>query len=848
MDSINQEILDSQVFKNLRRSVLEDYDARAFPSAIFRSNTPEVDWDLGLFIISAFDHDGSPEVQQAVMEIAFGAIQSSSSTTENKTAAALILERFGNWPSIDLAIEREKISRNYRKELPLPLCYDSISAKLEHTIQPLAGQSFLGSDFQKNFWRLAQSNAWLSVSAPTSAGKSYVVKRWVIDQAMQENSPVVLYIVPTRALVDEVSKELLEEPALEGIHIHSIPWDPRLKEPGARIVVMTQERAQITFDRHPSLKPSAIFVDEAQKIGEGYRGILLEEIIQESLRRNNSLKAVFASPMTENPEDLLSRSTNEGQRESFISPIPSVCQNLYWINPVPRHSPTWKIERSADGEMREVGTVLLDEEPNPPSKRLSSIPTKLSAPDALNIVYANTPADAEKYAKQIYEFLGPESLIDDEKISDLQELIANSVHSSYLLREVISRGVAFHYGNIPQSVRKGVEELYRAGIIKYLVCTSTLLEGVNLPCTNIWIMNPQRGRGNPMTPFDFWNLAGRAGRWGAEFVGNICCIGTRSRPAWKSEPPTKRTSGSISFASESALSSVDRISKFIREDGKHEHGKKDEELEAISAFLFDAASRKERPIALRAISEDVGNELLATFTEKEQKLDVPEHVRRAHPGINPQAMQRLLTDIRAKDPLTLPLLSPHDEGAYEQMIRAMARCERNMQAGFGPSSNQARLSALLLNWMRGASIPSLVQNRIIYERENKPDSFSTAKCIRAVLSDVEQVARFRAPKYLSCYMDIVDLVVPPRDTKESQPDVSMMLELGVSRETDVSLVSLGLSRTAAITVSQFIRESNLKPSEAVEWLSSQDFSSLDIPAVLVREIDSVLQSVRYRSL
>src|SRR5699024_5356132 len=122
---------------------------------------------------------------------------------------------------------------------------------------------------------------------------------------------------------------------------------------------------------------------------------------------------------------------------------------------------------------------------------------------------------------QIFEYLGSTSEIDDQRISDLQELIRKSVHSSYLLAEVISRGVAFHYGNMPQPVRQGVEELYRAGLIRFLVCTSTLLEGVNLPCTNIWIMNPRRGQGNPMTPFDFWNLAGRAGRWGAEFAGNI---------------------------------------------------------------------------------------------------------------------------------------------------------------------------------------------------------------------------------------------------------------------------------------------------------------------------------------
>ncbi|SHI71155.1 DEAD/DEAH box helicase [Tessaracoccus bendigoensis DSM 12906] len=848
MTEINDEILDSEVFKDLRRAVLEDFDRSAFPSATFGSTRSDIDWDLALFLTSALDEDGSASVQQAVMEITFGALQSSASTPENKAAAALLLERFGNWPSITLAMKRQRISESYRNALPLPLRLDSIAAKLEHTIQPAAGEPFLGSDFQKRFWREARTNGWLSVSAPTSAGKSYVVKRWVIDQAVTDEEAVVLYVIPTRALVDEVSKELLDEPELNSVHIHSIPWDSSFTSDGSRILVMTQERAQITLDRFPDLRPTAVFFDEAQKIGEGYRGILLEEVLQEALRRNSDLKAVFASPMTENPEELLTRSTNEDRTHAFISPIPSVSQNLYWVNPIPRHAPKWTVERAENGEMRTIAEVSLSEEPHPRSKRLAALPAQLSGPQALNIVYANTPADAETCAKQIFEYLGPEAELVDPRISELQDLIRKSVHSTYLLSEVVARGVAFHYGNMPQPVRQGVEELYRAGLIRFLVCTSTLLEGVNLPCTNIWIMNPRRGKGNPMTPFDFWNLAGRAGRWGAEFAGNIICIGTRANGGWTNPAPMQRASGRITFATEAKIIDSRRVSEFIMRDGEHERGvKKDEDLEALAAHLFDAAARGEDSVALRALSADEATALVGAFELKEAELQVPEQIRRSHPGINPQAMQRLLNDLRTKDPDTLPLLSPHDEGAFERLVRVLARCERNMLAGFGVPGNRARLSVLLLNWMRGRPIPWLVSERIEYERNHKPDTFSSAKCIRAVLDDVEQVARFRAPKYLACYADIVDLIAPPDADSPARPDVTMMLELGVSRPTDVSLMSLGLSRTATIQVSEFIADGSLTTPEVLEWLKEQDLSSIGVPAMIVREVNEVLRRARVRA-
>ncbi|MCC3300674.1 DEAD/DEAH box helicase [Arthrobacter sp. zg-Y895] len=848
MIEINEEILDSEVFRELRAAVLGEFDRTAFPSASFERSYSQIDWDLALFLTSALEEDGSASVQQAVMDISFGALQSATSTAENKTAAALLLERFGNWPSIALAMKRDRISEYYRRSLPLPLRLDSVAAKLEHTIQPIAGEPFLGSDFQKRFWRESGVNGWLSVSAPTSAGKSYVVKRWVIDQAVADDRAVVLYVVPTRALVDEVTKELLDEPELKSVHIHSIPWDSSLVDEGPRILVMTQERVQITLDRFRGLIPTAAFFDEAQKIGEGYRGILLEEVLQEAVRRNKSLRAVFASPMTENPEALLTRSASDEQTHAFVSPVPSVSQNLYWVNPVPRHAPKWKIERSEDGEMQTIAEVSLGEEPHPRLKRLAAIPAKLSGPDALNIVYANTPSDAETCAKQIFEYLGPEAELHDVRIQDLQDLIRKSVHSSYLLAELVARGVAFHYGNMPQPVRQGVEALYRQGLIRFLVCTSTLLEGVNLPCTNIWIMNPRRGKGNPMTAFDFWNLAGRAGRWGSEFAGNIICIGTRANGGWTNPAPTKRSSGRISFATETKVLDSKRITDFINRNGEHERGtRKDEDLEALAAHLFDAAARKESSIALRALPAAAAADVADAFELKESELIVPERVRRSHPGINPQAMQRLLEDLRTKDPDSLPLLSPHDEGAFERLVRVLARCERNLRAGFGVPGNQARLSVLLLNWMTGRPIPWLISERINYERRNNPDTFSTAKCIRGVLEDVEQVARFRAPKYLACYSDIVDVIVPPQANTPPRPDVTMMLELGVSRPTDVSLMSLGLSRTATTLISEFIADERLTTAEAVAWLSGQNLSSLGVPTMIVREVDEVLRRVELRS-
>jgi len=84
-----------------------------------------------------------------------------------------------------------------------------------------------------------------------------------------------------------------------------------------------------------------------------------------------------------------------------------------------------------------------------------------------------------------------------------------------------------------------IERLFRSGKIRLLVCTSTLVEGVNLSCRTIVLRGPQKGRGRPMEAHDFWNLAGRAGRWGNEFQGNIVCIDPNNATAWPNGVPAR---------------------------------------------------------------------------------------------------------------------------------------------------------------------------------------------------------------------------------------------------------------------------------------------------------------------
>ena len=98
--------------------------------------------------------------------------------------------------------------------------------------------------------------------------------------------------------------------------------------------------------------------------------------------------------------------------------------------------------------------------------------------------------------------------------------IRQEVHGDYFLAEMIRKGIAYHIGYLPASIRARIETLFQEGHITIMFCTSTLLEGVNLPADNLFITDNKIFR-SEMEPVDFRNLIGRVGRISFNLFGNV---------------------------------------------------------------------------------------------------------------------------------------------------------------------------------------------------------------------------------------------------------------------------------------------------------------------------------------
>lgn len=648
----------------------------------------------------------------------------------------------------------------------------------------------------------------------------------------------LVYIAPTRALVEEVS-QVFRSKLDDSVGVHTLPWDPEITGFERQVFVLTQECLHLLHQRLSQFAQSVIFVDEAQKIADGTCGILLTQVLDEALRRDPTVRLVFASPLSANPGVLLDPASSQERKAALVGETVTVNQNLVFVNQVRRKPRRYALSLVYEGEEREVGQIELPLAPDGVGQKVPLIAATIGDGSTGNLVFANGPAEAEKFARTIFDALGEDLAIESDAVQELVDFSKGVVHERFQLSEFARRGVAFHYGDMPLVLKAKVEELFKRGELRYLVCTSALLEGVNLPCRNLFLRAPHKGNRMHMPMPDFWNLAGRAGRWGAEFQGNIFCVDTSDTKAWP-EKPGRRERSLIVPAATTTLSNVASVIEYIDRGAHKADRETPPELESAfnwlaGRFIFDGNLLGLHGVALRAEETDRIAEALGRVM---RTLRLRPDLVKKHAGISPTSMQRLLDAVLANGhPEELALVPPTSDDAFDEYKIALDYVAEYLGGSFEPESRRLSLARLIVHWMRGVPLSVIIDNRARWRRDQGQE-VSYPRLIRKVMADVEDIARFEAPRYLSCYADVVAQAAGElgRQIDADAVDIEMMLELGVPRPTDLSFISVGLSRATTRAIAEFVLEPSLSPAQCTAWIENVDVEQLELPAFAAREI------------
>ena len=133
---------------------------------------------------------------------------------------------------------------------------------------------------------------------------------------------------------------------------------------------------------------------------------------------------------------------------------------------------------------------------------------------------ANLCATAAEWFNRGYEQPSPLAVSDEAEVRKLVALFSAHLGASASATQAAALAVFPHHANVPNGLRLSVEHAMKEVLIRFVICTSTLAKGVNLPIKYLIVTGIYQGSDRILVR-DFHNLIGRAGRAGMHTEGSV---------------------------------------------------------------------------------------------------------------------------------------------------------------------------------------------------------------------------------------------------------------------------------------------------------------------------------------
>jgi hypothetical protein len=370
---------------------------------------------------------------------------------------------------------------------------------------------------------------------PTSAGKSLLAEfNILVTKALRPDAKIV-YIVPSRALVNQVYYDLQSD--LEGVELtiekttSAIEIDPNensfLSNEEIDVLVSTPEKLDLLIRRqHPSVDDVSLFVvDEAHTIQNGERGARLELLLTLLRRERPNAKFMLLSPFIKNAGDTLSEWLGGGNSISIDwKPAEKLLIGLDYhktqkINEIKYeilNSPYSKYTVSQSGTFPNPVILTSSGKKN---QILEFSINHFVQKDKTQLILCWGKKSANNRAEFIYEHIMDKEVHEDVNL--VRKFIDDEIGRETTLTKVLKKGICTHHAGLSDETKLLLEHLIRNKYISHVCSTTTVAEGVNFPISSIFFDDYRKGRYDKLSPNDFWNIAGRAGRTLVDNYGKI---------------------------------------------------------------------------------------------------------------------------------------------------------------------------------------------------------------------------------------------------------------------------------------------------------------------------------------
>lgn len=372
------------------------------------------------------------------------------------------------------------LAKNYNTNLNIWLV-DSFSKKFYTNYN---SWTVLTKD-QKNIIDSFQKYRRLVVSAPTSFWKSKIVDEMIINNDYKN----IAIILPTIALLNEVFFRLKNNSAIYQKYtiINSLIW----KIGNKNIFILTPEKMDLLLDENKDIKIDFFIMDEIYNIDtKEERWEVFINCLYRLAKQNGDFYLIwpYFESFSKNFLEKFSCKFLKYDTEIVQKDIHEICSleqgEIYW---------NFKKNKTIETDLKNLLKTFQDK----------------------TIIYFWNKRKIETCAKKFSSYL--------EKVEfnkELHDYISSNVSDKWILLDCLKKWVAFHHAWIPKHIQVELLQEFNSWTIKYLFCTTTIIEWINTSAKNVVICDNKKWK-NYLRWFDIKNIQWRAWRFLSHFIWNI---------------------------------------------------------------------------------------------------------------------------------------------------------------------------------------------------------------------------------------------------------------------------------------------------------------------------------------
>jgi hypothetical protein len=344
---------------------------------------------------------------------------------------------------------------------------------------------FVYHSMQLKILKLLSEGRNVVLSAPTSMGKSAIVDSLIASDKYFR----IVIVVPTIALIDETRRRIA--------HKFSSRYDvishnsQELRDSRKTVFVLTQERVNERRD----LKHIDLFViDEFYKLAfkkneADARTISLNICLSKLLLVSKQFYMI--GPSVDEVRGL-----NEFGRNYVF--VPSAF-NTVAVNVTEYNIPA----NDREAKLQALLKILRPAGRNSPEQ---------------TIIYCRSPQAAAEIVESLIE-----NDIGSSVHSDYTDWVDTHYSKTWAYSRAVRAGIGIHHGALPRAIQQYTIDLFNEKKLRVLICTATIIEGVNTNAETVVVFDNRSGTGS-IDRFTHNNIKGRAGRMNVHFVGNVHCL------------------------------------------------------------------------------------------------------------------------------------------------------------------------------------------------------------------------------------------------------------------------------------------------------------------------------------